>query len=51
MNRYTEAYPSYVESEQALCDIMLEILEAMSRTGVSLMDNEDFLLYAATEPR
>ena len=43
MDRYTEAYPSYVESEQELCDIMIEILDAMNRTGVSLMDNEEFL--------
>ena len=30
---------------------MIEIFDAMNRTGVSLMDNEDFLQYAATEPR
>ena len=46
---YTEAYPSYIESEQERCDTMISILEAMDRTGVSLLDNEEFLQFAATE--
>ena len=46
-----EQYPAYIESEQELCGLYTDILEALDASGSSIIDNEQFLQVAATISR